>query len=178
MTVLPLTFRRASLADVAAIVELVQRAYRGEASRRGWTTEADLLDGQRTDREEVSELIGARDARIVLAERGAQLCGSVLLKLEDGAVYVGMFAVEPALQAQGLGRALLAEVERIARAERLGSRLRMTVIGQRAALIAWYERRGYQRAGRREPFPYAEPRCGLPRRDDLYLEVLEKPLAT
>ena len=170
------TFRHATRADVDAVVALVERAYRGEASRRGWTTEADLLGGQRTDAHEVELVVDARDARIVLAERDGALCGSVLLKLERDAVYVGMFAIEPALQAQGLGRALLAEVERIVRAESLAQRLRMSVIGQRSELIAWYERRGYRRTGRRERFPYGQPRFGLPRRDDLYLEVLEKPL--
>ena len=53
----------------------------------------------------------------------------------------------------------------------------MTVIAQRAELIAWYERRGYARTGEARPFPYGDPRFGEPRRDDLSFLVLEKPLA-
>ena len=53
--------------------------------------------------------------------------------------------------------------------------LRMTVIDVRDELIAWYERRGYRRTGIRKPFPYGDTRFGVPRRDDLRFEVLEKP---
>jgi ribosomal protein S18 acetylase RimI-like enzyme len=75
-----------------------------------------------------------------------------------------------------VGRALLAEAERVAHDE-LGRRAaRMTVLVQRAELIAWYERRGYRRTGEREAFPYGDPTFGLPRRDDLAFEVLRKDL--
>jgi ribosomal protein S18 acetylase RimI-like enzyme len=175
--------------DVPAIVDLVESAYRGEASRAGWTTEADLLDGQRTDHEQVEGLIRGPRSRIVLALAPALACvappddepalvGSMLLELSAGHAYVGMVAVRPAFQARGVGRALLAECERIVRGEQPGSTLRMTVIGQRSELIAWYERRGYRRTGERQAFPYGQPRFGLPRRPDLYFEVLEKELAT
>ena len=78
-------------------------------------------------------------------------------------------------QGRGIGRALLAEAEVLGR--RMGRDLaRMTVLAQRTELIAWYERRGYRRTGAREPFPYGDPRVGLPRRNDLVFEVLQKPL--
>jgi ribosomal protein S18 acetylase RimI-like enzyme len=170
-------FRPATTADVPAIVALVESAYRGDASRAGWTTEADLLDGQRTDPAEVAQLVSDPASRIVLAESGDGLVGSVLLKDEGEAIYVGMFAVRPGVQGQGVGRALLAEAERVGRQE-LGRRAaRMTVLVQRTELIAWYERRGYRRTGVREPFPYDEPRMGLPRRADLVFEELRKDLA-
>src|SRR5262245_45304830 len=112
-----LRFRFASAADVAHVVALVESAYRGEASRAGWTTEADLLDGQRTDREEVAALIADPAARVVLAEAN-ELVGSVLVRQEGaGTSHIGMFAVRPALQGGGVGRQLLAEAERVARAE-------------------------------------------------------------
>lgn len=172
-------FRDATRRDADAVVALVQRAYRGEASRAGWTTEADLLAGQRTDVEEVSALIGAPRARIVLAEQGERLVGSLRWALDDArsCAQLGMFAVEPELQAGGIGRALLHEVEARVAAVAPHAAIRMTVIAQRHALIAWYERRGYARTGERAPFPYGQPRFGLPLRDDLYFEVLEKPAA-
>ena len=115
--------------------------------------------------------------RIVLAYADSLLVGSVLLELSAGRAYIGMVSVRPLLQARGVGRALLAECERIAALEQPGAKLRMTVIGQRSELIAWYQRRGYQPTGERVAFPYGQPRCGLPRRADLYFEVLEKDLA-
>jgi ribosomal protein S18 acetylase RimI-like enzyme len=173
-----LTYRPAQAADVPAIVALVERAYRGAPSRAGWTTEADLLDGQRTDDTEVQGLVAGARTRLVLALHAPSIVGSVLLRAPEGegAAYVGMFAVEPTLQDQGIGRGLLAEVERIVRAERMAPRLRMTVISQRRELIAWYVRRGYTLTGERDAFPYGQPRFGIPRRDDLMFEVLEKSL--
>jgi ribosomal protein S18 acetylase RimI-like enzyme len=169
-------FRRATASDVGAIVSLVESAYRGPGSRAGWTTEADLLDGQRTDAAAVHALIADPRSRILLAETAEGLVGSVLITDEGNGVYVGMFAVRPGGQGQGVGSALLAEVERVGRDE-LGRRVaRMTVLSQRPELIAWYERRGYRRTGAQEPFPYGDPRFGLPRRDDLVFEELRKEL--
>jgi hypothetical protein len=56
MTV-PTVFRDATLSDVADLVALIESAYRGEVSRAGWTTEADLLDGQRTDEREMAQIV-------------------------------------------------------------------------------------------------------------------------
>jgi ribosomal protein S18 acetylase RimI-like enzyme len=172
-------FRQATAADVPAIVDLVESAYRGEGSRIGWTTEADLLDGQRTDAAAVQALIDDPATHVLLAEDGAggALVGSVTVT-EDGAdaVHVGMFAVRPTAQGRGIGRALLEQAETLGR--NLGRQLaRMDVLAQRPELIAWYERRGYRRTGARAPFPYGDPRSGLPRRNDLVFEVLQKPLA-
>jgi GNAT superfamily N-acetyltransferase len=172
-----LKFRRAALADVAAVVELVHGAYRGEASRAGWTTEADLLDGQRTDADEVAALIAGRSTRIVLAMTTRELVGSLLLHGAQDVMELGMIAVRPVWQMRGVGRALLAHAERIAQNEAPGCVLRMNVIGQRPELLAWYARRGYLPTGQHKPFPYGQPRFGLPRRADLYFEVLEKRLA-
>jgi ribosomal protein S18 acetylase RimI-like enzyme len=172
-----LTFRAAGEADVGAIVTLVESAYRGDASRAGWTTEADMLDGQRTDAEEIRGWLRRRQAMILLGQRGDELLASLVLSDHgQGRAYLGMFAVSPRQQGSGVGRAMLREAERLARSEFRAERLRMTVIGQREELIAWYTRCGFARTGEREDFPYGDPRFGLPRRDDLYFEVLEKAL--
>jgi|SRR5690242_17198064 ribosomal protein S18 acetylase RimI-like enzyme len=175
-----LQFRAATPADVEAVVALTESAYRGEASRAGWTTEADFLDGQRTDAADVSALIAREDARIVLAEREGELLASCLVErqISDGVPsgYFGMFSVNPNLQNAGIGRALLAEAERIARNEWHCRQMRMSVIDIRESLIAWYERRGYRRTGEYKPFPYGDERFGIPRRDDLRFEWLVKTL--
>jgi ribosomal protein S18 acetylase RimI-like enzyme len=175
-----LRFRVATLADVEAVVALTQSAYRGAASRAGWTTEADLLDGQRTDAREVAELVGNSAVRLLLAEDGGQLVAAcVVEKLSGehaGEGYFGMFSVRPDQQGRGTGRALLAEAERVARDVWHAPAMRMSVIDVRAELIAWYERRGYRRTGEHQPFPYGDPRFGIPKRDDLRFEWLVKNL--
>ena len=170
-------FRRAAEADVLAIVALVESAYRGNASRVGWTTEADLLDGQRTDAEAVTDIVCAPDSAILLAEADGELMACCQLERRPPAVaYFGMFSVQPGGQGQGVGRRVLAEAERIARDEWAATTMIMTVLAQRTELIAWYERRGYRRTGERRPFPYGDERYGIPRRPDLVFEVLAKLL--
>ena len=172
----PLHFRHAGVPDVAAIVMLVESAYRGEASRAGWTTEADFLDGQRTDAAEVAGLLALRDSCIVLAESDAGLLASVHLQQQDSSCLLGMFAVRPVLQGRGIGREMLREAERIAHDEWGCNEMSMCVLDLRTDLIAWYLRRGYHRSGAFRPFPYGDARYGLPRRDDLQFEILLKQL--
>lgn len=176
-----LTFRDATSADTDALVALVESAYRGDTSRQGWTTEADMLDGRRTGPDDIHECLSRPDSRILMAERplpggGHELLACAHIAIEGGAGYFGMFAVRPTLQGGGIGKALLAEAERVAREEWRLPVMRMTVIDIRDELIAFYERRGYRRTGFRKPFPYGDERFGKPRRDDLRFEVLEKPL--
>ncbi len=168
--------RAATPADVDPIVALVESAYRGEASKRGWTTEADFLGGRRTGADDVSACLGRERSRILLAERDGRLLACAHLAEEDSTGYFGMFSVKPDLQGGGIGKRVLAEAERIARDEWKLPAMRMTVIDIRDELIAFYERRGYRRTGIKKPFPYGDPRYGIPLRDDLRFEVLEKIL--
>lgn len=168
------TFRTAVVADVDRIVSLVESAYRGDASRGGWTTEADLLDGRRTDAADVTASVTGAGCRMVVAEQDGELVACCQVQHKGTHAYFGMFAVSPKAQGGGLGRLVLAEAERIAREELGLDSLQMTVIRQREDLIAWYVRRGYTRTGETRPFPYGEVRFGLPRRDDLEFEVLVK----
>ncbi|WP_329493291.1 GNAT family N-acetyltransferase [Kitasatospora herbaricolor] len=169
-------FRPAVPADVPVLVELVESAYRGDASRAGWTTEADLLDGRRTDADGVAEVIGKPDSVLLVTERAGQVLACCQLEHRGDRAYFGMFSVRPGLQGGGIGRAVLAEAERIAREEWGVAALEMTVIEQRAELIAWYERRGFSRTGIYSPFPYGDERFGVPRRPDLRFETLVKSL--
>jgi GNAT superfamily N-acetyltransferase len=169
-------FRAATAADADMIVVLVESAYRGDASRVGWTTEADFLDGRRTGPDDVLAQIARPRSRILLAEQDGALLACAHVAEEDGAGYFGMFSVQPGLQNGGIGKAVLAEAERIARDEWQLQHMRMTVIDIRDELIAWYERRGYRRTGITKPFPYGDARFGIPKRDDLRFEILEKML--
>ena len=175
MTDVMLAFRFAGERDVPAIVGLVESAYRGEA---GWTTETHLLDGQRTDAGLVRAAIRQPGSAVLVAEAGGQLVGCCQLERRpDAEVYFGMFSVRPGGQGQGRGRKILAEAERLARDDWGARTMVMTVLAQRSELIAWYERRGYRRTGEGRPFPYGDPRFGIPKRPDLSFVVLAKPLA-
>ncbi|MFI6763913.1 GNAT family N-acetyltransferase [Streptomyces sp. NPDC050355] len=171
-----LTFRTALEADIPGLVELIESAYRGDASRVGWTTEADLLEGQRTDPEGVAAVVRNETGRLLIAERDGELVACCQLEHRGDHAYFGMFAVRPKLQGGGLGKIIIAEAERTARETWGSGEMRMTVIRQREDLIAWYERRGYQRTGELSPFPYGDERFGVPRRADLEFELLVKPL--
>ena len=170
------TFRTATHADIPMLEALVTSAYRGDASRAGWTTEADLLDGMRIDAERLQADIERDHSRIVLLDRDGGTLACAHVAIEDGAGYFGMFAVQPGLQGAGLGSLVLGEAERIARDEWRLPTMRMTVIDVRDALIAFYERRGYRRTGITRPFPAHDPRFGIPKRPDLRFEILEKAL--
>jgi ribosomal protein S18 acetylase RimI-like enzyme len=172
-----LAFRSAGTADVTAVVALVESAYRGDASRAGWTTEAELLDGQRTDASAVEHILGAPHAEVLLAEvDGGPVACCHLERRAHRQAYFGMFAVRPDRQGGGIGRATIDEAIRVA-VERWGSvELRMTVIRQRGDLIAWYRRLGFEATGETVPFPYGDERFGRPRRDDLEFVVLARPI--
>ena len=172
-----LTFRPAAFEDADAVVLLANSAYRGESSKKGWTTEADILGGQRTDAGKIREMVGAEKSRIELGFDGEKLVACVHLKIEaDGACYLGMLCVDPLRQAAGLGKLLMTHCEELARAWKC-PRMRMTVIDCRTELIAYYERRGYARTGKIEPFPATDPRFGLPKVSGLRFAELSKPLS-
>lgn len=171
-----LTFRIAAEDDIPSLVALVESAYRGDASRAGWTTEAHLLEGQRTDPEGVAAVVTDPGGILLAAERAGRLVACCQLERRGENAYFGMFAVRPDLQGAGLGKAVLAEAERTASAEWAAREMQMTVIRQREDLIAWYERRGYARTGKLSPFPYGDERFGIPQRGDLAFELLVKPL--
>ena len=173
-----LVIRDATRSDIPALHRLIESAYRGEASRAGWTTEADLLAGQRTDPEDLATILEDPRQAMLTAWRGEQLLGCVLIADRGEATgYFGMLSVSPTLQGGGLGRRLV-EAAHAALAERFcARRVRISVFPQRETLIEWYRRLGYAPTGETLPFPYGDPRFGLPLRDDLHFIVMERSLA-
>jgi ribosomal protein S18 acetylase RimI-like enzyme len=164
-----LTITTAVPADAPALKDLLEAAYRGDTARQGWNHEADILDDERTSREELDALLADPTVTVLTARDGAALIGCVAVTVKDaGLAYLGMLCVLPTLQSGGLGRRLLDAAEDHARAQGIAA-MEMTVIDSRAALIAWYERRGYALTGERRPFPVL-------RDPPVTFVVLEKPL--
>ena len=186
----PLADRAASIAarelrpaddtDVPQVVALMNRAYRGSGTSSGWNTEAGYITGTRTTERLLREDVAAKPDASLLTwrdQRDGTLKGCVWLEpLGNDTWYLGSLAVDPVRQNGGLGHALLSCAEQWVR-DHGGTRIRMSVVNVREALIAWYTRRGYQDTGTRSPFPYGDDRFGTPQRDDLCFVVLEKALS-
>ncbi|GAB3546917.1 GNAT family N-acetyltransferase [Spirosoma fluminis] len=160
--------------DIPALNGLVNSAYRGDSSRKGWTTEADLLGGIRTDEDGLRAMLQNPAATILNYEKDGQLLGCVYLEKKADELYLGMLTVSPEAQANGIGKQLLSAAEQVALAQGC-QHVTMTVISQRHELISWYERRGYERTGEVQPFPMDNPRFGLPRQP-LEFIVMKKRL--
>lgn len=169
-----LEFKIAQNQDVSAINILVNSAYRGEFSKKGWTTETDILGGQRTDEEAIQEIIEDKQALLLLL-LDPNIVACVYLKNKGKSFYLGMLTVQPDLQIKGYGRMLLGEAEIRAKLAGAGQ-MEMQVIASRTELISWYLRRGYFLTEERTPFPAADPRFGIPRVDHLEFVVLRKNL--
>ena len=168
-------FRKANLADVPALVALINKAYRGESSARGWTTESHLLGGTRTDVQSLATDMSLPGAQVITCSNAlGQFIGCTYTKPDTDALYLGMLTVDPDLQANGIGKMLLAEAEK--EAALLGlPKMRITVITLRTELITWYKRRGYAATGQVDAFTYAQP-FNLTNQP-LFLQVMEKALS-
>ncbi len=163
---------KATLNDVPELATLVNSAYRGESSKKGWTTESHLLDGQRIDEETLTENINDPATSILkYTNDDSKIVGCVYLQKQAGKLYLGMLTVSPTEQANGIGRQLLHEAE--VQAHLLDCPIiTMTVITTRLELLHWYERRGYKRTGKLLPF-HADEKFGKPKAP-IQLAVLEK----
>lgn len=142
----------ATLEDVSALEKLINSAYRGETSKQGWTTEANLLGGKRITEEELSEIIQNKENTILKFTENDAIIGCVLLVNKGNRLYLGMLTVSPILQNSGIGKQLLKEADVHALALGL-PKIVMTVISIREELIAWYKRHGFVDTGAREAFP-------------------------
>jgi len=161
--------------DIPALNVLVNSAYRGETSKQGWTTEADLLDGIRTDENSLKELMQQPGAFFLKYEGDGRITGCVYLKKEQNKLYLGMLTVSPQLQNKGIGKILLAASEPEAR-KRNCNAVFMSVISVRTELINWYKKHGYIDTGETKPFPSNNPKFGIPK-TELEFIVLEKEVS-
>ena len=165
-----LTIRPATHADLATLQPLIQRAYRGDTARAGWTHEADLIDGERIKMADLEALVANPSERILIAFRVGEQVGCVrVADLGEGRAYLGLLCVDPLLQAGGYGRQLIDAAERVTHDDFGALVMEMTVIETRTELIDYYIRRGYALQPERRDFP-------VPLDPPLSMTVLEKAL--
>lgn len=165
-----LTIQVATLDDIQRVHPMIERAYRGETARAGWTHEADMIEGERTDEATLTGLIEDPASRLIIAEKDGAVIGCVNVADRGGGLaYLGLLSVDPQLQAGGYGKRLLEAAERVAREVFGAKRIEMTVIDKRVELIDYYRRRGYLPTGETRDFP-------IPLDPSLYMTVLVKPL--
>ena len=162
--------------DLNSLADFINGAYRGESSFKGWTTEADLLEGQRTDPESLQQVLGNPNSMLLFCRKENQIQSCVNLVRHGSKCYLGLLTVSPTQQNSGLGRHTLAAAEDFAKTRWACTQIFMTVITLRTELIAWYERRGYRRTGEFEDFPYGNEKFGRPKRSDLKFEILRKKI--
>jgi ribosomal protein S18 acetylase RimI-like enzyme len=173
-------FYKAELSDVVGIVQLINSAYRGEASRKGWTTEADILEGLRTTTAEVAKMIQSEQSFMLIGvvrdEIVATICCQWQALAGHNTAHFGMIAVKPSLQNKGYGKQIIQAAEAITRREWSVVGYHMAVISIRHELIAFYERLGYMRTGEFVEFPLA-PDLWQPKVEGLNLQYLAKLVA-
>lgn len=170
-------FQTATTYDAKNLSLLVNSAYRGDYSKSGWTSEADLLDGQRTNEESLKEIIETPLNQIELLFEGKSLnilgCVHLIQEL-PATLYFGMLTIEPLMQAQGFGKILMKHAENVAKGYGF-NKIRCTVIPARTELIDFYKRRGFKETGKFEEFPL-DPKFGIPKVSDLRLQEFIKVL--
>ena len=167
------SIRKASDADASAISSLVNAAYRPPPGQSGWTHESDIVDGERTNIEQLLAQIRQRDSVVFVGLRDAAIIACIHIDRDGPDCNLGMFAVQPALQGTGVGKQLLAYAERYALESMNAIKLTMLVVSGRTELIDFYLRRGYRRSGVTMNYPH-DAQTGVPKRPDLVVECLEK----
>lgn len=199
--------RQADIEDIDALEQLLNRCYR---QTEGWTNEADLVGGIRITQDELASTIANPKhylfvyPKTITGERDGEETGELLgcigvdMKINAGSnqssynksAYIGMFAVHPELQGQGVGNIILQAAETFAgrhlqpdeqatdsqATDKKPARLTMSILSHRPELLSYYQRRGYQLNGNKMPFPN-DGNNGEPKRQDLELLELEKPVS-
>lgn len=160
--------------DANELSRLVNAAYRGDTGRQGWTTEADLIEGTRTDASLLAEIIQTSGSMILKYVENGVILGCVELRQENNALYLGMLTVMPLQQGKGIGKLLMKASEDEARQQKCAT-IFMNVLSDRKELIEWYERHGYHDSGKRKPFAFTDPRFGQPKKPLVFI-IMEKKI--
>jgi len=165
-----MTFRKAIITDIKEILTLVNQAYRGD---KGWTTESSFVEGDRVVQEEVSEYLSNCTSHLFVLELNHKIEATICVEEQENRAYIGFFAVNPNLQAQGIGKQMLNYAENFAIKELHIYSFVMAVLETRKELIEFYCRRGYALSDKITEYPQSL-NVGTPMVEDLKVVYLEK----
>jgi GNAT superfamily N-acetyltransferase len=168
-------FHKAKVEQAEDITALVNSVYRGENSKKGWTTEAYFLDGIRITSGKVGQIIREENSVILLAMLEDKMLGCVHLEKEKDFGWLGMLSVDVNYQAHGIGKVIIDKSERYVKEVFGCNVMQMKVIGKRKELIEYYLRRGYKFTGEREDFLSTAGTFGDPK-EPLHFVILSKKL--
>ena len=166
-------FRIATHADADAITLLVNNAYRPKSGNAGWTHEADLVSGNRISATQVKDIISRTDSVILLGSKDSEIIACVQVEKTATACFIGLLAVNAALQGGGAGKQMLAQAEDFANTRFDPHKFIMAVVSTRHELIAFYIRRGYTETGDVLDYPVSA-NVGIPKLPGLKIQMLEK----
>jgi GNAT superfamily N-acetyltransferase len=132
--------RPATTADAPALLELINRAF---------AVEKFFLDRERLTAEQLDGYLGV-GTFFLLEDTGAAPAASLYFEQHGDRAYVGMLAVNPDRQGQGIGRQMMTFAEQHARALGCGG-VDIRVVNLREELPPFYRSLGYVESGRSEP---------------------------
>lgn len=167
------SLRLADPNDADAVAALINHAYRPAPGEEGWTHESEIVAGPRTDAVQVREVIKRPESVLLVAANKDVIAACVHVERRGEDAYIGMLAVSPELQGQGLAKNMLERAERHAQQHFGVTRFVMVVVSTRIELINYYLRRGYHRTGESMDYPL-NANAGLPKQPGLQVEILAK----
>ncbi|HVF40360.1 MAG TPA: GNAT family N-acetyltransferase [Gemmatimonadaceae bacterium] len=138
--------RVARASDVPELVRVINLAYRVEDF---------FIDGDRTDAAEILARMQESNSFFLVIDREntPQLAAGVLVEIRGTRGYFAMLSVDPALQGNGLGRALIGAIEEHCRAAGCKA-LDMEIVDLRRELPAFYAAFGFKPT---ETIPFNKP---------------------
>lgn len=115
-----LLFKRATLCDIPTLLRIINAAYRSN-HKNSWTNEAHLVKDPRISTEGLVRVVNSPEECLIVAFRpnvgnDDDIVGCICLEQcnDDGEliaganqVLLGLFAVDPEIQSQGIGRFLI-----------------------------------------------------------------------
>jgi len=153
--------RFATEADIPALIELVNAAFQVEKF---------FKIGERTDENEVRKCF--ETGRFLILEDRSGMTGSIYVEVRGDRGYMGLLAVSPLQQRQGIGSRLMAAGEEFCR-EMGCHAVDISMVDLRTELPPLYERFGYRITGT-APFPADIMPVGIP----CTFITMSKPLGT
>ncbi len=160
----------AKIKDSKNIANLVNQAYRGDI---GWTKEGHLVDGNRISQKQVENIILDKTSHLLITRDNTDIISCICIEKKEDSAYFGLFAVDPNIQSNGIGKKVLKLAEEYTKEILSLNKIKMVVISQRKELIEYYERRGYLKTKINQEYP-KNLDVGNPKIKGLTIEHLEK----